>query len=318
MKQREEWIVPNKVGRIDAWLAEQVEYSRSEVARWCKDGLVLVNGKPCKAALKLKGGERISAEIPEVSRTEILSEEMELDILHMDAEIIVINKPAGLVVHPGKGNLSGTLVNGIVHLIEKDTGERLRPGIVHRIDKDTSGILVIARTTLALQHLAKQFADHSIERKYWALVWGAVSAGKIDQPLGRDPYNRLRFTVREDGKWAVTHYKCLAQGLPLKSREGGRVSLVQCQLETGRTHQIRVHMKHIGHSLVGDPTYGRKQSTVAWKPMLKKLTGQMLHAKSLGFEHPNGQRMKFSVDPPPLFQEMMRFARIELEEIPKG
>lgn len=315
MGKTERWTVPEKSGRIDAWLAEQVEYSRSEVARWCKDGLVFVDGKRCKASLKLKGGETITAQIPEAPSTDIISQPLDLDILYMDDEIIVVNKPAGLVVHPGKGNLSGTLVNGIVHLIEENTGERLRPGIVHRIDKDTSGILVVARTTLALQFLAKQFADHSIERIYWALVWGEASAGRIDQPLGRDPHNRLRFSVRQDGKWAVTNYRCLAQGIPLRSGEGGRISLVQCQLETGRTHQIRVHMKHIGHPLVGDPTYGRKKSTAAWKPILQKISGQLLHAKSLGFLHPNGERMQFSVPPPEIFQEVMRFAHIESPKI---
>lgn len=313
MSKKESWIVPEKegkLGRVDAWVAEQVEHSRSEVARWCKEGLILVNGVNCKPSLKLKGGEQIAAQIPEAHSTDIIAEEMDLDILYIDSEVIVINKPAGLVVHPGKGNLSGTLVNGIVHLIEENTGERLRPGIVHRIDKDTSGILVIARTTLALQHLAKQFADHSIERKYWALVWGEVSAGKIDQALGRDPQNRLRFAVQEEGKWAVTHYQCLAQGVPLKSGEGGRVSLVRCQLETGRTHQIRVHMKHIGHPLVGDPLYGQKQANAAWKPMLSRLSGQLLHARTLGFQHPNGEWMRFSVAPPELFLEVMRFTRI--------
>ena len=308
--EEEYWIAPANKMRVDAWLSEQVEYSRTEVGRWCKQGLVQVDGVPCKASLKLKGGERITADIPIAPNTEIIPEAMDLDIMYMDDQLIVINKPAGLVVHPGKGNFRGTLLHGIVHLVEEDTGDRLRPGIVHRIDKDTSGILVVARTTLALQHLAKQFADHSMERTYWALVWGDVSEGKVNQPVGRDPHNRLRFSVQERGKWAVTHYRRIAEGIPERSREGGRVSLVECQLETGRTHQIRVHMKHIGHQLVGDPLYGRKQSSVAWKPMLDRVHGQMLHAKTLGFIHPSGERMQFSVDPPPLFQEVMEFARV--------
>ena len=308
-------IVPNNAGRLDVWLSKELGVSRSSVQKWCKERRVLVDGRSSKASTKLTEGQTVVASIPPPPPTTIIPQQMDLDIQYIDSEVIVVNKPAGLVVHPGKGNWDGTLANGVVHLIEQDTGEALRPGIVHRIDKGTSGLLVIARTEKALQCLSTQFADHVVERKYLALVWGEVGRGKVDQPLGRHPVDRIKFMVREDGKRALTHYEELAHGIPAKSGSGGLVSLVRCQLETGRTHQIRVHMNHIQHPLVGDPLYGKKQWTAAWKVYISTLERQMLHAWTLGFNHPDGRWLSFSISPPKDFMDTASFAGIEVEKI---
>jgi len=301
--------------RLDQWLSTHLDESRSAVGKWCKEGRVLLNGKKCKASIKLKGGEVLEIDRPTLDPTTVLSEEIDVSIVFEDADLIVVNKPSGMVVHPGAGNPSGTLINGLVSKIEKGVGEALRPGIVHRIDKDTSGLLVVAKSQRAFECLKAQFKDHSIERRYWALAWGEVSAQTIDQPLGRHPTKRVKFAVVEEGKHAVTHVQPLAHGIPAQSGKGGLVSLVECRLETGRTHQIRVHMESIGHPLLGDPFYGRKgDPTSAWRPVVAGLTGQMLHAKTLGFQHPNGESMRFDSEIPIRLQEVLDFARVTVAE----
>jgi 23S rRNA pseudouridine1911/1915/1917 synthase len=318
MNQQWTLIVPENAGRLDVWVSGQLNVSRSSVQKWCKDGRVLVDGKKPKTSTKLLQGQCIEINVPPPPPTTIIPQKMNLDIQYMDEDIIVVNKPAGLVVHPGKGNWDSTLVNGLVHLIASDSGELMRPGIVHRIDKGTSGLLVVARTERAHRCLSSQFAAHSVERAYLSLVWGEMQDGIIDEPLGRHPVDRIKFTVREDGKRAVTHYKGLGAGIPAKSGSGGLISLVCCRLETGRTHQIRVHMDYIGHPMVGDPLYCRRQCTNAWKPELDRIDRQMLHAWTLGFEHPNGKNLRFSISPPSDFYKIAQFATIDIDSLLVG
>ena len=305
--------VPANAGRLDQWLSTSLGVSRSSVGKWCKEGRVTLGGKSLKASAKPKLGHTIVVDVPEPDPIEVIPQDMTIEIVYEDDDVIVVKKPAGMVVHPGAGNPSGTLINGLVHKIDDGVGEQMRPGIVHRIDKDTSGLLVIAKSVRAFDCLKSQFQAHSIERRYWAIAWGEVKAKTIDKPLGRHPTKRVRFAVVDDGKRAVTHIKPLAQGIPPQSGKGGLVSLVECRLETGRTHQIRVHMECTGNPLLGDPFYGRKgDPTSAWKPVVKRLTGQLLYAKTLGFQHPNGEWMLFDSEIPTDFQVILDFARIVL------
>jgi 23S rRNA pseudouridine1911/1915/1917 synthase len=271
-----------------------------------------MNGQSVKASMKCKNTMEVVVDVPEPEPTEVIPQDIEIDIVYEDDDVIVVNKPAGMVVHPGAGNPSGTLINGLVQKIDEGVGEPMRPGIVHRIDKDTSGLLVVTKTKRAFECLKSQFKDHSIERRYWAVVWGEVTAQTIDKPLGRHPTRRVKFAVVDDGKRAVTHITPLGQGIPAQSGKGGLVSLVECRLETGRTHQIRVHMESIGHPLLGDPFYGRKgDPTAAWKPVVAEINGQLLHAKTLGFQHPNGEWMSFDSEIPREFQTVLDFARVQ-------
>ena len=303
--------VLSPTGRIDQWLSDEFEVSRSAASRWCKQGRVLVDGKKIKASAKLVAGTSIEVDVPNPESSEIVFQEMEIDIVFEDEHVIVVDKPSGLVVHPGSGNPDGTLINGLVNRIESGVGEHLRPGIVHRIDKDTSGLLVLAKTQEAFDCLKFQFKNHSIERQYMAIVWGEVETQTVEASLGRNPNQRIKFTVLEDGKNATTHVTLVATGIPAQSGKGGQISLVECRLETGRTHQIRVHMQSIGNPLLGDPLYGRKgQLPAAWKPLHSQLQGQLLHAQTLGFLHPNGDWMRFTSGIPEQFYEVMSFARI--------
>ncbi len=307
-------VVPKDSGRLDQWVSKQLSVSRSAVGKWCKEGRVTLNGKSLKASGKPKSGQCIVVDVPEADPISVIPQDLEIDIVYEDVDVVVVNKPAGMVVHPGAGNPSGTLINGLVDKIDEGVGEPMRPGIVHRIDKDTSGLLVIAKTHRAFDCLKAQFQDHSIERRYLALAWGEVTTQTIDKALGRHPTKRVKFAVVEDGKRAVTHVQPLAHGIPAQSGKGGLVSLVECRLETGRTHQIRVHMESIGHPLLGDPFYGRKgDPTSAWRPVLKGLTGQLLHAKTLGFQHPNGDWMQFDSEIPTEFQGVLDFARVQVD-----
>lgn len=306
-------IVPDNTGRLDQWLSKELGTSRSAVGKWCKEGRVTLDGKSLKASVKPKVGQVIVVDVPAPAPIDVVPQSIDIAIVYEDDDVIVVNKSTGMVVHPGAGNPSGTLINGLVHKIDDGVGEPMRPGIVHRIDKDTSGLLVVAKTLRAFDHLKSQFQAHSIERRYWALVWGGVTAQTIDKPLGRHPTKRVKFAVIEDGKNAVTHIKPLANGIPAQSGKGGLVSLVECRLETGRTHQIRVHMESVGHPLLGDPFYGRKgDPTSAWKPVVKGLTGQLLHAKTLAFQHPNGEWMRFDSEIPIGLQTVLNFARVTL------
>ena len=293
--------------RIDKYMSEHVQHSsRNRIQKAADSGFIQVNGKPVKSNYKVRPGDVITLMLdrPHYDTT-IEPEEMPLDIVYEDDQLMVINKPAGLVVHPGCGNFHGTLVNAVAwHLRDLPTYDPNDPsvGLVHRIDKDTSGLLVIAKTPEAKTELGAQFFNHDTHRSYNALVWGnfAEDTGRIEGNIGRDPKDRLRMAVfpvgSENGKSAVTHYKVLERY--------GYVTLVECRLETGRTHQIRAHMKHIGHPLFGDERYGgteilRGERTASYKAFIqncfKLCNRQALHARTLGFVHPvTGQQMDFT------------------------
>ena len=268
--------------RLDAFLARcSGNLSRSAAQKLIEDGLVLRNGKKGKKNDKLNVGDAIEYEIPEAKPVDIAPTEMQLDIVYEDEDLLVINKPKGLVVHPAAGHQDDTLVNGLLYALGDDlsgiNGE-LRPGIVHRIDKDTSGLLAVAKNDLAHAMLASQLKDHSMARTYEAIVCGSFreDSGTVDAPIGRHPSDRKKMCVTErNSKHAVTHWEVVA-------RYRGYTH-IRCKLETGRTHQIRVHMAHIGHPILGDTVYGRK------KPELG-LSSQCLHAGALCFSHPRDGR----------------------------
>ena len=285
--------------RVDRWICKQVNLTRSLIQRLLTDGQITINNAQARPSTKLRGGETIKIIIPPPPPTQIIPQNIPLDIVALMDTFIVVNKPVGMVVHPGKGNHDGTLANGIVGLLTEPFEEATRPGIVHRIDKGTSGLLVVARCEQALKELQAQFAAHTVSRKYWALVWGKTTKGTIDQPLGRDPNNRIKFAVRPDGKRAVTHYRTLGLG----TLENQAVSFVECQLETGRTHQIRIHMQALGHPLVGDPLYGRRPKA-KWSSDLRSLDHQLLHAWLLGFEL-LGQQYSYRQELPLIFQNWL-------------
>ncbi|RZW53664.1 MAG: RluA family pseudouridine synthase [Flavobacteriaceae bacterium] len=301
--------------RIDKYLMNFIENAtRNKIQAAAKEGSIFVNGTPVKSNYKVKPFDEIRVLLAHPPYEYLLvPEDIPIDIVYEDDYLLVVNKPAGMVVHPGHGNYSGTLINALTFHFEnlpKNSNER--PGLVHRIDKDTSGLLVVAKTEQAMTHLAQQFFDKSSEREYVALVWGNVEAdeGRIEGHIGRHPKNRLQNTVFEGddiekGKPAVTHYKVIERL--------GYVTLVSCKLETGRTHQIRVHMKHIGHTLFNDERYGGekilKGTTFSkYKQFVdncfKILPRQALHAKTLGFVHPVTQKkMSFSTEIPDDMQQ---------------
>lgn len=287
--------------RIDKYLSTVIEgKTRSFIQGLIEEKAVTVNGKIIKSNYKVKINDEVVVILPEPIELDVKAENIKLDIVYEDSDVIVVNKPKNMVVHPAPGNYSGTLVNGLLYHCKDLSGINgvIRPGIVHRIDKDTTGILVVAKNDEAHNSLAKQFKDHSIKREYYALVEGRFSkeSGTIDKPLGRNKKDRLKMDIVEDGRRAVTHYEVL------KQYDKG-VSLIKCTLETGRTHQIRVHMASIGHPLVGDQTYGFKKQKF-------KIEGQALHAKTLGFIHPStGEYIEFTSDLPEYFEELIRKLR---------
>jgi len=296
--------------RIDKYLMNFVENAtRNKIQAAAKAGNIFVNNTVVKSNYKVKPHDKISVKFEHPPHEYLLvAEPMELDIVYEDDELIVVNKPAGMVVHPGHGNYSGTLINGLIYHFENlPKNSSNRPGLVHRIDKDTSGLLVVAKTESAMANLSQQFADKTSERSYMALVWGNIEEdqGTIEGAIGRHPKNRLQNTVflGEDsykGKEAVTHFKVLERFT--------YVSLVECRLETGRTHQIRVHMKHIGHTLFNDERYGgnlilKGTSFTKYRQFVensfKVLPRQALHAKTLGFKHPKtGEFLRFTSELP--------------------
>lgn len=291
--------------RIDLVLASALEEtSRSFIQKLFEKEKIKVNDELCMSKkYKVKAGDRIELTIPEPEILTVEAEDIPLDIVYEDDDVLVVNKPKGMVVHPAVGNYNGTLVNAIMF----HCGERLssingviRPGIVHRIDKDTSGLLMIAKNDMAHESLSRQLADHSITRRYQALVYHNFKEeeGTVDAPIGRDPKNRLRQAVTlQNSKRAVTHYKVL--------QRFGAYTLIEAKLETGRTHQIRVHMSHIKHPLVGDLVYGPKKQTI-------NVEGQMLHAKVLGFVHPRtGEYMEFDSPLPEYFETILQRLRKE-------
>lgn len=289
--------------RVDKYLMNRIENAtRNKIQQAAKAGSIFVNDVAVKSNYKVKGGDVVRVLFTHPPYEHLLvAEDLPLDIVYEDESVIVVNKKAGMVVHPGHGNYSSTLINGLMYHFENlPKNQQERPGLVHRIDKDTSGLLVVAKTEHALTHLSKQFFDKTSTRKYLALVWGNVDddEGTVEGHIGRHPKNRLQMTVYpegEQGKEAVTHYKVVERL--------GYVTLIECQLETGRTHQIRVHMKHIGHTLFNDERYGgnailKGTSFSKYKQFVdncfKILPRQALHAKTLGFEHPvSKQWMEF-------------------------
>ena len=288
--------------RIDVFLAENMEdLSRSGVQKLIDEGMITLNGGKTKANYKLREKDIIDVTVPEVKEVEILPEDIPLDILYEDADVIVVNKPQGMVVHPAPGHTSGTLVNALMFHCGDDlsgiNGEK-RPGIVHRIDKDTSGVLMIAKNDMAHQSLAAQLAEHSITRKYNAVVYNGFNEdeGTVNKPIGRNPQDRKKMAVtQKHSRHAVTHYRVIERM--------EKFTLIEAQLETGRTHQIRVHMTYIGHPLLGDPVYGPKKQPVS-------LEGQALHARVLGFIHPRtGEYMEFEAPLPPHFEALLERLR---------
>jgi 23S rRNA pseudouridine1911/1915/1917 synthase len=303
-----------KITRIDKLLVDRLEKtSRSRIQNACYNGYIRVNGTPVKSNYKVKPLDVITVELPyPIREVELTPENIPIEILYEDADVVVLLKPSNMVVHPGHGNYSGTLLNALVYHFEQlPKNKDARPGLVHRLDKNTTGVMVIAKTDQALNHLGKQFFDRTIERRYVALVWGDVKEdGTVIGNTGRSLQNRKVFTVfpnGDHGKHAVTHYKVL--------KRFGYVTLVECKLETGRTHQIRVHMKHIGHTLFGDFEYGGdkilKGTTFSkYKQFVQNcfdlLPRQGLHAKSLAFTHPvTGEWLTFESAIPPDMQAVI-------------
>lgn len=265
--------------RIDKLLAELLqEMSRSRIQTLIQKKQVTVNGKPVKASYKCQHTDEINIQIPEPEPIDVQPEQMDLDIIYEDSDVIVVNKPRGMVVHPAHKNYSGTLVNGLLAHCKDLSGIKgvIRPGIVHRIDKDTSGLLMVAKNDQAHVALAKQLQEKITERKYIAIVHDHLehSRGTVNAPIGRDTIDRTKMTVTEKGRKAVTHFQVLERF--------SKYSLIECELVTGRTHQIRVHMKYIGHPVAGDPKYGPSETL--------PIKGQALHAETLGFIHPSTQQ----------------------------
>ena len=281
--------------RIDSYLIKVLNISRSKIQKLIKDKKILVNNKAVKSSYLLKETDLINVFDIEDDELEVLPENLELDIVYEDDDLVIINKENGVVVHPAFGNKNGTLVNGLVHQFKhlSDINGELRPGIVHRIDSFTTGLLVVAKNNGAHEELAKQLRDKTMTRKYYALVWGVINndTGTIDAPTGRDNNNRKKQTVTAiNSKSAKTHFKVI--------KRFDQVTLIEASLETGRTHQIRVHFEYIKHPVVNDPVYGRKKTIDD--------TGQCLHAKTLGFIHPKTQKyIEFDSELPSCFINIM-------------
>ncbi len=297
---KELFIVESQEGeRIDRYLAETMpDCSRAYIQKLIKTQNVLVNHEPVKASYKLLIGDRLEIILPEVREPDIVAEDIPLDILYEDSDIIIVNKPKQMVVHPAPGHLSGTLVNALMYHCRQELSGingMMRPGIVHRIDMDTTGSLVVCKNDKAHQSLAEQLKEHSMKRVYVAVVHGNIKEeeGTVDAPIGRHPTERKRMSIHaKSGRHAVTHYKVLERF--------GEYTLIQCKLETGRTHQIRVHMASIGHPLLGDMVYGPR------KCPFPKLLGQTLHAKTLGFIHPKtGEYLEVEAPLPEYFQQLL-------------
>ncbi|WP_186577534.1 RluA family pseudouridine synthase [Aquibacillus kalidii] len=291
-------IQPEEQGmRIDKVLAElNKEASRSQVQSWIKADLVKVDGETIKSNYKCQVGSEIIWEIPEVQELDIIPENIPIEIVYEDKDVLVVNKPRGMVVHPSPGHGTGTLVNALLYHCNDLSGINgvARPGIVHRIDMDTSGLLMVAKNDQAHVSLVEQLKEKTVKRSYQAIVHGEITHeyGTVDAPLGRDPRDRQKMAVVDGGKHAVTHFEVM-------EKFGEKFTHVKCVLETGRTHQIRVHMQYIGFPLVGDPKYGPRKTL--------DIDGQALHASVLGFEHPRTKEwLEFEVEPPEVFQDLLK------------
>lgn len=291
--------------RLDVYLSDVAGLSRSTVARLIEQGNISVNGSPKEKRYKVKESDIIEITVPEAEEYEVSPENIPLDIIYEDGDIIVINKPSGMVVHPAPGNYSGTLVNALLHHCKDSLsgiGGVMRPGIVHRIDKDTSGLLVVAKNDTAHAALSEELSHHGIEREYHALVRGGFKepCGTVDLPIGRHPVDRKRMAVLKGdpgARAAVTHYELLSSF--------GQISYIRLRLETGRTHQIRVHMSYLGHPLLGDEVYSTNKILFE-KQHAPLLDGQALHAKRLALTHPRTrERMEFECELPDNFKELL-------------
>lgn len=290
-------ITENQAGeRIDRFLADSQDLTRSFLQKIMKEGEVIVNGKSVKANYKLRKGDRIEFEIPEAVEPDIVAEDIPLSILYEDADVLVVDKPKGMVVHPAAGHYSRTLVNAVMYHCKGELSGIngvLRPGIVHRIDRDTTGSIIICKNDMAHNEIARQLKEHSINRRYRAIVTGVLKdeEGTIEGAIGRDKKDRKKMAITADGKPAVTHYRVL--------QRFKHYTYVECVLETGRTHQIRVHMASIGHPLLGDEVYGRRSDKY-------KCEGQCLHAMTLGFHHPRtGEYIEVNAPLPPYFEHLL-------------
>ena len=289
-------VIKTDFVRADKYISEKVpEISRSFAAKLLEEGRVLANGEKIGKNYKVKEGDILNIDMPEPEVADVLPENIPLDIVYEDDDLLVVNKPQGMVVHPAPGNYSGTLVNALMYHCKDNLSAingTIRPGIVHRIDKDTSGLLVVAKNNDAHISLTAQLKEKKAVRKYYALVNGNVKEnGTVNKPIGRNPSDRKKMAVVAGGREAVTHFNVL--------RNYDRYTLLECILETGRTHQIRVHMASVGHSIVGDKTYGKTKEEF-------KLNGQLLHAKTIGFNHPSkGIYMEFSSELPEYFSDIL-------------
>ncbi|MDQ1146778.1 23S rRNA pseudouridine1911/1915/1917 synthase [Bacillus sp. SORGH_AS 510] len=300
MEKMEHTILEEQKGdRIDKVISSlNEEWSRSQVQQWIKDENVLVNGQSIKTNYKCSTNDRIEITIPDPEELDVVPEDLNLEIFYEDKDVLVVNKPRGMVVHPAPGHMTGTLVNGLMAHCKDLSGINgvLRPGIVHRIDKDTSGLLMVAKNDMAHESLVNQLVEKTVTRKYKAIVHGVIphDFGTIDAPLGRDPKDRQSMTVVDKGKHAVTHFHVIDRFKDF--------TFVECQLETGRTHQIRVHMKYIGYPLAGDPKYGPKKTL--------DIDGQALHAGVLGFVHPRtNEYLEFEAPLPEDFDQLLQKLR---------
>jgi len=289
--------------RVDKALATlEADWTRSQIQIWLKDGAVLVNGESVKTNYKVRANDVITVTVPEVEELDIVAEDLDLDIVYEDEDVLVVNKPRGMVVHPAPGHATGTLVNGLMHHCNDLSGINgvMRPGIVHRIDKDTTGLLMVAKNDKAHVSLVDQLVKKTATRKYTALVHGHIphDKGTVDAPIGRDVRDRQSMAVIDKGKHAVTHFRVLERF--------GNFTLVECRLETGRTHQIRVHMKYIGYPLAGDPKYGPKKTI--------DFNGQALHAGVLGFIHPRTEEyMEFEAPLPEDFKVLLEEMKTDVD-----
>ena len=297
------YVAPEDSGeRIDKYLSGKLtEYSRSYLKGLIDEGKVIVEGKPVKGSFKVTAGINIFINIPPVKEVEIIPENIPLDIIYEDEDVILVNKPKGMVVHPAAGHYTGTLVNALMYHCRDNlsgiNGE-LRPGIVHRIDMDTTGVIIACKNDVSHRIIAEQLKEHSIKRKYQAIVYGAFKdeEGRIEGSIGRSKTDRKKMAIIPDGKPAVTHYRVIRN---YTSPNGNNFAHIECELETGRTHQIRVHMTSIGHPLVGDEIYGAAKNPF-------KLDGQALHAEMLGFVHPRtGEYMEFHAPLPEYFSKLL-------------
>ncbi len=291
-------VLENEKVRIDNYLSDKLDISRSKVQKLIKDGNVLVNGQSVNVSYKVKIGDVIEYSLDLNEDTDITPEDIPIDIVYEDDDLLVINKASGMVVHPAPGHYTGTLVNALLYRFNLNSGEANRPGIVHRLDKDTSGLMLVAKNEFIHEKLSEMIGKKDVERKYLAIVDGLIKhdTGTIDAPIGRDTNNRQKMAVTDvNGKDSITHFKVLERF--------DNNTFIECILETGRTHQIRVHMNYIGYPINNDPLYGRGKATEF---------GQMLHSYSIKFNHPRtGKELSFRVDPPKEFMDKLNELRGE-------